>query len=114
VVVQIGKDFSLSSERPQGVPDGIHFISEYMSDIAAIILSMDSYPTGEDLLDVEWRTLICNLKKDKNEPDEEEFRNAYMRQGHGTESWLRHLTRMLLHLLTFGRYSGGLSHLSPV
>jgi hypothetical protein len=85
VVVQIGKDFSLSSERPQGVPDDIHFISEYMSDIAAIILSMDSYPTGEDLLDVEWRTLICNLTKDKNEPDEEEFRHAYI----ATRTWNR-------------------------
>ena len=53
VVVQIGKDFSLSNERPQGVPAEIYDLSEYMSDIAAIIISMDSYPTGEDFLDVE-------------------------------------------------------------
>ena len=85
VVVQIGKDFSLSNERPQGVPDDIHFLSEYMSDIAAIIISMDSYLTGEDLLDVEWRTLICNLTPDNNEPDEKEFRNAYI----ATRRWNR-------------------------
>ena len=83
VVVQIGKDFSLSNERPQGVPDEIHFLSEYMSDIAAIIKSMDSYPTGEDLLDVEWRTLICSLAKENDEPDEEELREAYI----ATRKW---------------------------
>ena len=34
---------------------------EHLEESDAIISSLETYPTGEDKLDVHWRTLICNI-----------------------------------------------------
>ena len=64
VIARIGRDHNIVANAE---PTELLSLRMYLADAADIMASLQSYPTGEDLLEVQWRTLIANTNKQGDE-----------------------------------------------